>query len=546
MSKVVLLSTLGVIGNFVALACIGALNTAYYSGQDIVNTHEEIFVTKKLFNIDFEKLENKQFRTDLEQHRDEHANSIGFYNHLLFVVKMLTTTFVSIGIAVYTMRDFWPLLLTDGGETFFETKWMCGILLSLISIVWIFVFLVSGRINKKNAILRKEYGEVSRIFGYYSDIVSDYKTGKEIRIFKEENFIENHATHQLLNKGLNLQKKIATNQAILNSIGTLIFSVVVFCVYLIVAVKARAGLYSLGDMVIYIGGFLRIIYSLQGIAMLIGRFKSIMPQAELYYNILDTPERVMMGTLLPQKIRHNIECKNLYFRYNESSEYVLKNINLSINDGDKIAIVGENGSGKTTLIKLICGFYKPSKGAILLDGKQVSEYCISSYSELFSVVFQDSKVFSLPLDQNIAANCIFDEEEVRLCLNKIGYNIESDINKFIYRDCDDNGVEISGGEAQKILIARALYKNAPIFVFDEPTSALDPIVESEIYKRINLIVNNKTTIFISHRLSSCQFCDKIVVLDNGCLVQWGSHKELINDKDGQYYKLWNAQAKYYV
>jgi ATP-binding cassette subfamily B protein len=215
-----------------------------------------------------------------------------------------------------------------------------------------------------------------------------------------------------------------------------------------------------------------------------------------------------------------------------------------------MAVVGMNGSGKTTMIKLLCRLYDPTEGAITLNGIDIKQYDYGEYLSIFSVVFQDFKLFSFSLGQNVAASVDFDGGRAMDSLKKAGLSergpfMHKGLDTPIYKDFEEDGVEISGGEAQKIALARALYKNAPFIVLDEPTAALDPIAEAEIYSKFDEIVGDKTAIYISHRLSSCRFCDDIAVFHEGELIQRGSHDSLLSDTDGKYYELWNAQAQYY-
>ena len=214
-----------------------------------------------------------------------------------------------------------------------------------------------------------------------------------------------------------------------------------------------------------------------------------------------------------------------------------------------MALVGRNGSGKSTLIKLLCRLYDATKGEITLNGIDIRKYSYDDYMQLFSVVFQDSKLFSYSLAENVAADTDFDSELVENCVRKAGLSelldkMPDGINTYIYKDFNENGVEISGGEAQKLCLARAIYKGAPFMVLDEPTAALDPISEYDIYTKFNSIVGTRTAIYISHRLSSCRFCDDITVLDNGRIIERGSHEKLIA-KGGIYTAMWAAQAEYY-
>ena len=213
--------------------------------------------------------------------------------------------------------------------------------------------------------------------------------------------------------------------------------------------------------------------------------------------------------------------------------------------------MGENGSGKTTFIKLLCRLYDPQEGQILLNGIDIRKYNYRDYMNIFSIVFQDFQLLSQPLGSNVAGSASYDEAKVRRTLTDAGFGdrletMPDGLNTQLYKDFTENGVEISGGEAQKIAIARALYKDAPFIILDEPTAALDPIAEAEIYGKFDEIAGDKTAIYISHRLSSCKFCDEIAVFDNGRIVQRGTHEELAAEETGKYYELWNAQAQYYT
>lgn len=271
-------------------------------------------------------------------------------------------------------------------------------------------------------------------------------------------------------------------------------------------------------------------------------------------DLLELSDEMYKGSLPVEKRSDNeyhIEFRNVSFKYPGSEEYALKDFSLEFKVGEKLAIVGRNGSGKTTMIKLLCRLYDPQEGEILVNGVDIKKFRHDEYSKLFSVVFQDYRLFSLMLAENIAADKDYDEEKVRRCLADAGFGErlaslgEKGIESYLYKDYTDEGVEISGGEAQKLAIARAVYKEAPFVLLDEPTAALDPIAEAEIYSNFDKIAGDKTAIYISHRLSSCRFCDKIAVFDKGRLVQLGNHEQLLAEEGGVYATLWNAQAKYY-
>ncbi len=228
---------------------------------------------------------------------------------------------------------------------------------------------------------------------------------------------------------------------------------------------------------------------------------------------------------------------------------MLKDINLKWRIGEKMALVGKNGCGKSTLVKLLCRLYDPTEGEIILNGINIKKYKYEEYMALFSVVFQDSKLFSFCLAENVAADTDYDSERVTDCVIRAGLGerletMDKGIETYLYKDFDEQGVETSGGEAQKLCLARAIYKGSPFIVLDEPTAALDPISEHDIYTKFNGIVGTRTAIYISHRLSSCRFCDEITVMEDGRIAERGNNNELIQ-KGGVYKSLWAAQAEYY-
>ena len=219
--------------------------------------------------------------------------------------------------------------------------------------------------------------------------------------------------------------------------------------------------------------------------------------------------------------------------------------------GERLAVVGMNGSGKTTFIKLLCRLYDPTEGEIYMNDFNIRKYDYRQYLDIFSVVFQDYNLLAVPLGNNVASAAAWDSVKTERLLYEVGFGeryeeLPQKLETPLYKNFDEDGVNISGGEAQKIALARALYKDAPFIILDEPTAALDPVAEAEIYSKFNEIVGDKTAIYISHRLSSCRFCDKIAVFDKGEIVQVGTHEELLADETGKYFELWNAQAQYYA
>lgn len=247
---------------------------------------------------------------------------------------------------------------------------------------------------------------------------------------------------------------------------------------------------------------------------------------------------------------YTLELRDVSFRYPNTETWALRHVNMKFQVGSRLVVVGENGSGKTTFIKLLCRLYDPTQGEILLNGIDIRKYSYRQYIDLFSVVFQDFQLLAFPLGQNVAAAVEVDKGRAARCLEMAGFGkrlaaLPQGLETPLYKEFDESGVQVSRGEAQKIALARALYKDAPFVVLDEPTAALDPVAEMEVYENFDKIVGDKTAVYISHRLSSCRFCDDIAVFDHGHIVQQGSHDALV-EAPGKYQELWHAQAQYYA
>lgn len=339
----------------------------------------------------------------------------------------------------------------------------------------------------------------------------------------------------------------------------LLDAVLNFIIFLFVALKAFIGVFGIGNFILYQGTVGRFIRAVSGLVSTFGRLCYNNRFLVQLYSYLDLPNPMYQGTLAVEKrddIDYEIEFRDVSFRYPKTENWALRHVNIKLKIGDKMAVVGENGSGKTTFIKLLCRLYDPTEGKILLNGIDITRYRYQEYIALFSVVFQDYTLFAFPLGENISAGLSYDKKNVRDCLFRVGMGeklaaLDADekntdiLTKAVGRDYDREGIDFSGGEKQKIALARALYKDAPFVVLDEPTAALDPVAEAAVYETFHRVVERKTSIFISHRLSSCKFCDVVAVFDKGQIVQMGTHDILVMQKDKKYNQLWEAQAQYY-
>jgi len=382
----------------------------------------------------------------------------------------------------------------------------------------------------------------------------DYKNGKDVRIYNSYNLMKrwtaDHLKHPLYRKQLLRGAMGRAGESCLYGLNDGLLS---GGSYLIIALLAAGGSMSIGSVVMFAGALSNLMtYLNEFISCIIHLTVGCRCQMSTF-DFLGVKDEMYKGKLPLEKRSDNqyqIEFCNVSFRYPGSEQYALRNVSLKFTIGEKLAIVGMNGSGKTTLIKLLCRLYDPTEGEILLNGVNIRKFRHDEYNKLFAIVFQDYSLFPFMLAQNVAVDLNYDANRVNSCLCNAGFNPDSHalphgIESFLYKNYDENGIEISGGEAQKIAIARAMYKNAPFILLDEPTAALDPMAEYQIYTGFERIIGDKTAVYISHRLSSCRFCEKIAVFHEGQLVQLGSHQQLLADTTGKYHEMWHAQAQYY-
>ncbi len=340
----------------------------------------------------------------------------------------------------------------------------------------------------------------------------------------------------------------------LNAVGSALSALPTGAVYLYVCLKAAAGAFGIGMVTQYVGAVTALTDSVQELLKVVSNTKNNAMYVNMALDFLDIPNSMYKGSLTTEKRsdrQYEVEFKNVSFRYPGAENYALRNVSVKFKVGTRLAVVGENGSGKTTFIKLLCRLYDPEEGEIRLNGIDIKKYNYRDYMNIFSVVFQDFKLLSQPLGANVAGSAEYDAQRVTRALTDAGFgerleSLPEGLDTQLYRDYSGEGLQVSGGEAQKIAIARALYKDAPFIILDEPTAALDPVAEAEIYAKFNEISGDRTAIYISHRLSSCRFCDDILVFDHGQIAQHGPHEALLSDEKGKYHALWNSQSQYYT
>ena len=396
----------------------------------------------------------------------------------------------------------------------------------------------------------------NRLFGFFGFIGLRSERAGDMRIYDQQRLVD---AYWHGNSVFGCEGPIAAAMAkgkagMYAGLSQAIFAVLTGLIYVFVCLKAWGGAFDIGAVTQYVGAVTALAMNVYGVWARVGEMKTNAGYLDQTFTFLDLPNGMYQGSLTTEKRsdrQYAVEFRHVSFRYPGSDIWALKDVSLKFEIGKRLAIVGQNGSGKTTFIKLLCRLYDPQEGQILLNGIDIRKYNYRDYMQIFSVVFQDFQLLSQSLGSNVAGAMNYDRKRVRRALEDAGFGdrlrtMPQGLDTQLYRDYGENGVEVSGGEAQKIAIARALYKDAPFIILDEPTAALDPIAEADIYSRFNDIAGDRTAIYISHRLSSCKFCDEIAVFDQGNIIQKGSHEALLRDVSGLYRQLWDAQAQYYV
>lgn len=520
-------------GVTIFLKIASLLMDKYDSLLTIKITHSiQMFNQKKWLYMDYENLENGQVH-ELAGRSVEQVDPQGFIEK--------------------TVPGFFTNLFQLAGYCYIITSLHPIVIVLILSIIGINA-LITKKLNKINYEYKPIITKISRKYEYIYNTMFEYGIGKDVRIngasewLKKKYDIESGEYFQALRNNENQKLPLDILALFVGLFQTIV--IYGYCAFLAINGGITIGSFTvfLGAVTAFSSSFTSFIGRFSKLALLskyVDDYKEFLTYTE--HRGLD---REINNKSSPTNGKYDIEFCNVSFKYPNTDKFVLKNINIRINAGERLSIVGYNGAGKTTFIKLLCRLYEPTEGKIFVGGVDVSTIPLDAYREMLAVVFQDFQVFRFTIRDNIVMNCKYDKSRLADSIEKSGLAekinlLEKGAETVLGRIFDEEGIEFSGGEGQKLAYARAYYKNTPIVILDEPTASLDPVAEKKLYDRFNSVVGKKTACYISHRLASVKFCDSIAVFADGGLVERGTHRELM-EKNGVYAEMFRKQAHYYL
>lgn len=427
-----------------------------------------------------------------------------------------------------------------------------NILIALVCLLsTIFSVFLNRFVYKHISKNKKSLAHARRKTRYYSRTLSDFSYGKDSRVFNLETSLMKKYKAVSMNY-VSIIKNNENYKFHINLIRLLCLLLEDGVSYVLIVMGYFKNVLSLADVTLYISTVVALTTVLRMFSTNLETLVSETKDVSVYFSFFENNKvDEALGDSLKLVNAPTIEFKNVSFKYPNTSNYILKDLSFKINAGEKIAIVGINGAGKSTIVKLICGLFNPTSGSLLVDGTDISTLNKNEYYKNLSTVFQDYEIYAGTVLENVCGTDKDDSSIARAkeCIARVGLKeviegLDKGYNTSLLKVIDESGVDLSGGQRQKLAIARAIYKGGNIVILDEPTSALDALAESSIYKSFSTLVENKTAIYISHRLSSTKFCDKIAFFTEKGLVEYGSHDTLMKNKQG-YYDMFMIQGKYY-
>lgn len=490
-------------------------------------------IHEKAMGMDFKHTENPKVLNDIQIAWDTVNNpyrGIGGVLQKLFTILGSLTGFLGYIVIILTLN---PLILVY-----------------LVANV-IVIYFMNLKINNYEKGKEEERSEYYRKSAYIHSTMSDFQYGKDIRIYNMKDLLVNK-TRYFDKKRIDISEDIEGKRYKASVIDAVLLLLREGIVYGYLVYRVIFGGLTIGDFSMYAATIGGVALWMENLMKDIAFVKTSCKYVGDFRNFLDIEDEgeTKESVEIPVKKPYEIEFKNVSFKYPGSDKYIFRNLSIKINPGQKLAIVGVNGAGKTTFVKLLTRLYSPTEGEILLGGINIKKFNQNEYHKIFSVVFQEIKMFAFNVAENIAfTDKDIDIERVMESAEKAGIKekidtLENSLSTNVLKVIDESGMEFSGGENQKLALARALYKNGEIVILDEPTAALDPIAEHNIYMRFNEMIEDKTAIYISHRLSSTRFCDVIAFFEDGKIKEYGTHHELMA-RYGKYAHMFNIQAQYY-
>ena len=523
-----------IFGNYTASVTIRALEEIRVMQEDLLSRKFELMMAEKTMKMKFQNTETESILSARQKAETGMSWYSGGIKGMSDCVVKIGKSFCVVFGVVYIVIRISPLLL-------------------LFSVIAVLVnSFCASKINMASQEVFEKTPAINKFYSYIYTKITGREYAKELRLYSGSDIIEKKSIENAdeLNK---MDNECAVKQFKWGIPGSIMSALSYGGSYLLYGISALKGDIAVSDFVMCITALetftndclLAIIINTQQLIMKCNFMSAFVAYMNTDSDVPDGEESMNADEF------DGIIFENVSFKYPGSEQYILKNISLKIGKGEKISIVCLNGAGKSTLVKLICRLYDVTEGAIKINGRNINDYSYEEYIKILAVVFQDFKLFGYSLDENIKIGGdkhsdgnlgnIYEISGIADWVN----GMSEKGNTLISKDFDENGVEPSGGQAQKIAIARAIYRDAPVIILDEPTAALDPVAEYEIYNRFNDLINNKTAVYISHRLSSCKFCDKIIVIGDHTIKEMGTHDELIKKK-GIYEEMFRTQAQWYV
>lgn len=502
------------------------------------------FVAGQVFRVPYWRLEQESFVENMEQVRQNEA-SYDLTGAILREVHDIMKSCFAVSIAIVSFLRLFGAVRRLGESAFLAGMLILGLTVLIVAstgyIVW------RRKMNAEGImLLTKDMVRQNKVAMYLlSQVIVRYPLGKHIRLYGMQERLQQEGKKQR-NGVYDLMGHMNRMELKPSLAGDISSVAITGMIYLIVGAVAMAGGLGIGSVIWYVGVVRQLLESVREMILLASELYTDCTRDAPIFGLTEAASA--QGQEGMDRLRnlqnHELVFEGVSFAYPGSDKMVLDGVDLRIAGRERIALVGRNGCGKSTLIKLICRLYEPTEGRIMLDGVDIRQVSQEEYRNFLAVVFQDYQIFAATLAENIALDMKPDLQRVKKAMEGLEIGIQ-DLDTPLRRDLEEDGVEVSGGEGQKVAIARALYKDGAMVILDEPTASLDPIAESEIYEKFRGLVEGKLAMFISHRLSSCRFCDRILVLQDGKIVQDGSHEELTAQKDGLYREMWDAQRQYY-